>query len=263
MTDVKAITTGGNFAIVLKNDGTMYGWGANADGQLNIPVGLSDVAMIDGGSWHTVALKNDGTVVAWGLSRGYFHVPGCTSYPLAVTVPTKYTNPSAAVKVIEVAAGQDHTMVLLENGTVEAWGCNDKGQRDVPTAATNVVHIAAGRKVSLALRADGSVVTWGEGYERDFSTAGFTKSQDKTPQVIPASVDAVRVDSAGQNSIIGQRSGRVIVGGNLYSGVNISRTPTRSRTNSPTITNSRTASRTMMPTQTRTPSRTRTATRTP
>jgi len=50
---------------------------------------------------------------------------------------------------------------VRENGTVSAWGRNDKGQTSVPSSATNVVGVAAGTLHSLALRGDGSVVGWG------------------------------------------------------------------------------------------------------
>ncbi len=229
-TDVRAVGAGGRFAFVIKNDGTVIGWGEDGDRQVaDIPVGLNNVVQIDGGDRHSVALKNDGTVVSWGYSRG--PLPDCLGQDSPVTVPVEYTDGSNPV--IEVSAGQDHTLVIRADGTVDGWGCNDRGQLNIPAAATNVVSIAAGRKVSLAARADGSVVAWGLAEYRDFSAAGFG-APPAVVQVFPAAIDAVQVDSQNQNSIIGQRSGRVVVGGHLFLGVNLSRTPTKTATPSPT-----------------------------
>ncbi|RMF96847.1 MAG: hypothetical protein D6734_03150, partial [Candidatus Schekmanbacteria bacterium] len=75
---------GGSFNVALKEDGTVWAWGANGDGQLGDgtttdrlnPVqvidaqgnALSDVLAISAGYLHTVALKSDGTVWAWGAN---------------------------------------------------------------------------------------------------------------------------------------------------------------------------------------------------
>jgi len=43
-----------------------------------------------------------------------------------------------------------------------AWGLNSDGQGTVPAGLSGVVEIAAGEAHSLALRADGAVVAWGD-----------------------------------------------------------------------------------------------------
>jgi len=72
-------------------------------------------------------------------------------------VPTNVTD------VVQIAAGNVHSMALDRSGRVHAWGQNQSGQTNVDTEArTNVVQIAAGSYHCLALKADGSVVAWGE-----------------------------------------------------------------------------------------------------
>lgn len=75
-------------------------------------------------------------------------------------------------KVIQVAAGERHSLALKENGTVWAWGDNVYGQLGNETVAwsnspvqvvglTNVVAIAAGDSHNLALKQDNTVWAWG------------------------------------------------------------------------------------------------------
>jgi VCBS repeat-containing protein len=83
---------------------------------------------------------------------------------------------------IAVAAGGEHTLGLLADGTVRAWGRNDAGQlgdgirllssaTPVPVPGiSNVVSIAAGAWHSMALTADGSVSAWGEYLEQAKAT---------------------------------------------------------------------------------------------
>ena len=75
--------------------------------------------------------------------------------------------------VTAVAAGGHHSLALLANGTVVAWGANDSGQlgdgttitRSEPvevTGLTGVKAIAAGGDHSLALLNNGTVMAWGD-----------------------------------------------------------------------------------------------------
>jgi hypothetical protein len=50
-----------------------------------------------------------------------------------------------------------HTVVLLEDGTIRAWGYNGDGQCDIPP----VCQIAASSYATLAILENGSVRVWG------------------------------------------------------------------------------------------------------
>ena len=66
-----------NHTLMLKNDGTLWGCGRNADGQLGlgdtidrstftlIGINTNDIKSVYCGSYHTIILKNDGTL--WGV----------------------------------------------------------------------------------------------------------------------------------------------------------------------------------------------------
>jgi len=83
LTNIIAIAAGGSHTLALRNDGTVWAWGRNYDGQLgnennensNTPVQvvgpngegfLTNIIAIAAGGFHSIALKDDGTVWAWG-----------------------------------------------------------------------------------------------------------------------------------------------------------------------------------------------------
>ena len=115
-----------------KNDGTVVAWGSNANGQTNVPAGLSNVVDIAAGIQHSMALMSNGTVVAWGGN----------SYE-QTNVPAGLTN------VIAIAAGGYHNLALTANNTVTAWGNNTQGQTTVPAGLSNVVAVAGGFNTAL------------------------------------------------------------------------------------------------------------------
>jgi alpha-tubulin suppressor-like RCC1 family protein len=59
-------------------------------------------------------------------------------------------------------AGADHTIALRLDGQVRCWGKNDKGQCSPPPQAGTIVRVAAGYNHSLAINAAGAVIAWGD-----------------------------------------------------------------------------------------------------
>ena len=117
----------------VKNDGTVWTWGANDAGQLgdgsttqrNSPrqvPGLSSITRVDCGYYHTLALGSDGSVWAWGRNSNGQLGDGTT------------TNRSTAAKIANLAAsssisaGEFHSMALAADGAVWCWGEGDLGQ---------------------------------------------------------------------------------------------------------------------------------------
>src|ERR1035441_6285027 len=70
--------------------------------------------------------------------------------------------PATVTNVVSLASGGDHSLALLANGTVVAWGDNSYQQNSLPVFANPVVAIAEGTTHSLALESDGTVVAWGD-----------------------------------------------------------------------------------------------------
>ena len=66
----------------------------------------------------------------------------------------------ALSNVVAISSGECHSLALLGDGTVRAWGDNGFGFDDIPPDATNVVGVIASGP-ALALRSDGTVRQWG------------------------------------------------------------------------------------------------------
>lgn len=160
----------------------MLGWGDNSAGQLGdgtltpsvvpTPVtGLAGVRMVAAGGRHELAVTASGSVVAWGddafgqLGNGVASASGDNEVPVAVP---------GLSGVTAVAAGEEHSLALLKNGTVMAWGDGSEGQLGDGSTATSAVPvpvknltgvtaIAAGGLFSLALLSNGTVMAWGDG----------------------------------------------------------------------------------------------------
>jgi alpha-tubulin suppressor-like RCC1 family protein len=178
---VVAIDSGIAHNLALRQDGSVWAWGFNDNGQLgngtsgNIllapyPVqGLSEVTAIAGGGWFSLALRSDGSVWSWGSnSDGQLGIGSTANslLPVPVHLPADVT---------AIAAGGQHALALRQDGSVWSWGLNWLGQlgdgtdqsRSEPvqvSGLSEVIAIGAGHEFSFAIRQDGSLWAWGDNY---------------------------------------------------------------------------------------------------
>jgi uncharacterized delta-60 repeat protein len=96
--------------------------------------------------------------------------------------------PAGLTDVVELAAGEDHCLALLKDGTVVAWGNDAYGKATVPSDLDTVVAIAAGSSYSLALKENGDVIAWGmdENYYNSFTN--------------PIATNVVEIDAKGSSA---------------------------------------------------------------
>jgi len=174
-----AISAGGWHSVALKNDGTVWCWGWNADGQLgdgttidktipNQVPGLSGVVKIAAGTYHVLALKNDSTVWAWGdNAKGQIG----DNTLIDRTTPVQV---SGLTGVVKIASGRFFSLAVKADGTVWAWGENMYGQlgnnttvnSSVPVQVSGLTGItsavaATGAFHCMAVRNDGTIWSWG------------------------------------------------------------------------------------------------------
>jgi len=196
LTGVVAVAAGENHSLALRYDGTVWAWGLNDRGQLgdktttnkNTPVQvkgrygdgyLTDIVAIAAGRNHSLALNSSGRALSWGDNT--YSQLGCGNATPYYTSPTNVVNSTgyAFSGISAIAAGEYHSLLIKNDGTVWCWGLNSQGQigdgttifsRPYPRQVKgpngvdylmNAVAIAAGNSHSVALKSDGTVWAWG------------------------------------------------------------------------------------------------------
>lgn len=212
---IHAVATGRSHVLVLCTDGTLAAWGANGNGQLgnasfvssNVPVLVSKTgalanktpAAIAAGSEHSLVLCTDGTLAAWGYNWSG-QLGNNSSSDSSVAVAVTVTDALAGKTVVELAAGEKHSLVRCSDGTMAAWGGGVDGQLGngsnnpasrVPVAVSRVGALAtksvsaitAGAAHSLVLCSDNTVIAWGN-WASGVGGAGYP-SGSNLPVVVP------------------------------------------------------------------------------
>jgi alpha-tubulin suppressor-like RCC1 family protein len=219
VTGVVNAAVGAGAAYAVLGNGQVLSWGAGGYGHLGTtpldefetraqprmrsstpqPVAVKfDAVDVSSKGEHVLALARDGRVYAWG--RGDAGQLGIGALPMV-----NYKTRSARVEnfvpypvripgltdVVAISAGNMHSLALLKDGTVRAWGENRRGavgdgstvNRDAPTPVTgvrNAVAIGATGYSSVAVLSDGTVMEWGPVYG------------SSNPRLLPAPLAGVR-----------------------------------------------------------------------
>ena len=142
------------------------------------------------GSVHTCAILDDGSVSCWGYNGNGQLGDGTTTERLT---PTQTSSLGTNRTAVAITAGNAHTCVILDDGSVSCWGNNVFGQlgdgttteRNTPTQTSSLgfgrtaVAIATGQYHTCALLDDGSVSCWG--YNTNGQLGGGTTTERNTP----------------------------------------------------------------------------------
>ncbi len=222
-----SIAAGGAHTAALRKDGTVWAWGHNNKGQLGddsdddrkTPVqvkgpngkgNLEGIVSIAAGALHTIAVKNDGSVWGWGYN-GDWQLGDGTSKKRFTPVQVKGPGGQGFLEgMVAAAAGSAHTLALKKDGTVWAWGSNDKGQLGDDTGDSSktpvlvkglkgVIAIAAGSSHSLAVKADGTLWAWGNNVSGQLGDKGVT---NRLAPVWVKSIANITAVAAGENHSI-------------------------------------------------------------
>jgi hypothetical protein len=107
------------------------------------------------------ALANVAAIAA-GESHSLVLLDAGTVLARGLNTSGQVTIPAGLTGVTEIAAGASHNLVRKSDGTLVSWGDNSYGQTTIPAGITTATQVAAGEKHSLALLANGSVRAWGD-----------------------------------------------------------------------------------------------------
>lgn len=151
------VSTGLDFSLAIKNDGTLWAWGGNYEGQLGLgtistnpvtdnhdelyPVQVgtdSDWAVVDCGQQCSAAIKRDGTLWTWGYNgSGQLGHGDTTSRLVPVQVGTD-------TDWADIQATGQHMIGLKTDGTIWGSGNNSQGQLGVGSFVSSSVFLQAG-----------------------------------------------------------------------------------------------------------------------
>lgn len=160
LTGIKDVAAGAGHSLALTEEGCVFSWGSNSDGQLGRPFNVSaccypdyvqppegssdvllrDIKAIAAGFEHSLALSTDGRVFAWGNNSA-----GQVGHPpngqIKVTVPQQVRNttwyPGVTVTFTSIAAGYQHNLAIgsTSGGRQSVWGWGDNSYGQLGTVA--------------------------------------------------------------------------------------------------------------------------------
>jgi alpha-tubulin suppressor-like RCC1 family protein len=212
---VRALAAGEAFALALKDDGTVWAWGNNAYGQLGdgtvrdrstptaVPK-LPKIAALAAGHSHALAIDEDGALWSWGKNEDGQLGDGTREDR---SVPARVPGLGLGLeKTRAAAAGWGHSLALLEDGTLRAWGANLNGvlgngtQDDSvePVAVrevANIIAIASGKWHSLALQTGGAIWIWGNNGSGQLGDGG--RDKDRLAPALLKNLPAITAIAAG------------------------------------------------------------------
>ncbi|CAK8672771.1 RCC1 and BTB domain-containing protein 1-like [Clavelina lepadiformis] len=133
--------------------------------------GMKIINIAAGSGPHVLILTDEGEVYSWGHNSYMQLGNGGTAPSLRPSLLTR----NIPQKVIQMACGSHHSMVLTVDGEVFAWGYNNCGQigsgstsnqgspRKVTACIGNkrIIHISCGQTASMAVTESGEVYSWG------------------------------------------------------------------------------------------------------
>ena len=179
--NIKLVYCGESYTLILKNDDTLWGCGANDYGQLGLGDKTdrtiftkiaNDVKSVNCGLYHILILKNDGTL--WGCGKnnnGELGLGDTTDRNIFTQITANADN------IKSIYCGGYHTFALKNDGTL--WGCGYNGEGALGLEGTdnrltftiidsnpgNIKSIYCGDMHTIILKNDGTL--WGCGNNND------------------------------------------------------------------------------------------------
>jgi alpha-tubulin suppressor-like RCC1 family protein len=216
-------SAGNSHSLGLRANGTIWAWGAGADGRLgdntdvtkSSPVsvvgGFTDWIQASAGVGHSLGLRANGTIWAWGLnSQGRLGDNTITNKSSPVLVVGGFTD------WVQVSNGGAHSLGVRANGTLWSWGYNVNGQLGQNTSVntsspasvvggfTDWVQASSSSGFhSLGLRANGTLWSWGNNVNGRLGD-NTTVSRSSPVSVVGGFTDWVQA-SAGSSRSLGVR----------------------------------------------------------
>ncbi|HAE2269310.1 TPA_asm: hypothetical protein GND82_003933 [Salmonella enterica subsp. salamae serovar 60:g,m,t:z6] len=200
MDNIVDLVCNDNVRVVLTSDGKVYGWGNPDEGAL-IPadiLALDDITAVYVNAMSLCALRSTGQIVAWGKAEAGGELPDDIAaltdivrvYPGNTTFVALRANGSIVVwgeegeyvdfpediaaltNIVDVqfcpgGGSPSNYVLLLDDGTVRAFGTDENGILSIPDGLNEVAALTGTSKYCSALKKDGTVVNWGDNSHLD------------------------------------------------------------------------------------------------
>jgi len=249
------VSAGHSHTMAIKQDGSLWAWGANEYGQLGLgdqaPVYVPAAARIPppplpgttwvcvaAGSYNTVAIDDQGRLWAWGANEyGQLGLgPAAPTFSPPIVTPTMISPD----QWVSIATGRSHTVAIRSDNTLWTWGSNDQGQLGMgPAAAKHIVspkqivttdpsndspwvRVAAGANHTVGIRSDGTLWAWGANRYGQLGDDSMTDSH--IPKQIVAKTDSsnnspwIRVAAGANHTMAIKKDGTLWAWGANYYG---------------------------------------------
>lgn len=135
ISDVAKVSLGFSHSLILTNQGEVYSFGRNHNGELglghnnNMPsptkVDIDNVENIECGSYLSILVKSNKSV--WGTGYNYYGSLGNGNYSNINTFTRIMTSVNSE-DIVEIYCGLYHTIIVMNDGTVFSTGRNNYGQ---------------------------------------------------------------------------------------------------------------------------------------
>ena len=235
---VKAVAVGENHAVILREDGSLWGAGDSSNGELGLEGGrlaiftrlkatdtpISGAKALAVGNNSTFYIDSGGSL--WAAGHNYYGELGLGNQD-AQSSFKKVESAGQSVKAL--AAGIRHTALLKEDGTLWTAGYNYNGQlglgdaedrnsfTEVKSAGSGITAVAAGNYHTVILKSDGSVWAagsnfWGQiGFPDSDDRQAFTRVTDENGNTL---TDVREIAARGDITVLLKADGSLLLAGN-------------------------------------------------
>lgn len=181
---IKDVYAGDGSFFVLMHDGTLWGKGNNAWGQLGngddtnstiwVQAQIQDVTTFTANMYHCLAINSDGNVYAWGRNDDGQLGTGNTT-PSTIPVQVSGLNGVGSLKARKVYSSLYSSYAIDDNNILYSWGYNYNGQLGngstseshypilpLPIISNNTSNIYVGRSATIiSMDIEGRLYIWG------------------------------------------------------------------------------------------------------
>lgn len=218
LTDIVAVAAGNRHSLALAEDGTVYAFGNDIEGQLGwasttscSPVeSVIDATIVAIGAANdtSFALDDEGGLWAWGGNARHGLGDGTTT---SRNLPAKVAGLPA---VVSFSASENSVFAVTESEGVWAWGLGHAGMlgtgntndqttpiRIVPLDGYDIVQVAPGYAYALALLDDGTLIGWGTNAQGQLGRTAGSPTTILVPAAIPDLADVESL-TAGPTTVV-------------------------------------------------------------